>query len=135
MECCCHVCAGAPRCYSVMLDKLRKWVCRTVGPTLAASLETLGHRRSVASLSLFYRFYSSRSSSELPELVPLPDSHRMFTRYFNRLHYFSVTSLNSFSPRKSRLWNPLPVECFPLTNVLNRFESRVNRHLLPLDSF
>ena len=30
-------------------------VCRTVAPSLAASLEPLAHRRNVASLSLFYR--------------------------------------------------------------------------------
>ena len=91
MEYCCHIYAGAPSCYLVMLNKLRKWVCRTVGPTLTASLEPLGHRRNVVSLSLFCRFCSGRSSSELAELVLLPDPRGRFTRYSNRLHYFSVT--------------------------------------------
>ena len=40
-----------------MLDKLQKRVCRTVGPTLASFLEPLNHRKDVASLSLFYRYY------------------------------------------------------------------------------
>ena len=31
-------------------------ICRTIGPSLAASLEPLAHRRNVASLSLFYRY-------------------------------------------------------------------------------
>ena len=52
MEYCCHVWAGAPRCYLELLDKLQKRICRTVGPSLAASLEPLAHRRNVASLSL-----------------------------------------------------------------------------------
>ena len=44
MEYCCHVWAGAPRCYLELLDKLQKRICRTVGPSLAASLEPLAHR-------------------------------------------------------------------------------------------
>ena len=36
-----------------MLDKLQKQICKTVGPSLAASLEPLAHRRNVASLSFF----------------------------------------------------------------------------------
>ena len=57
MEYCCHVWAGAPSCYLDLLDKLQKRICRIVGPSLAASLEPFGHRRNVASLSLFYRYY------------------------------------------------------------------------------
>ena len=66
---CCHMWAGAPSCFLELLDVLRKWVCRTVGPSLAVSLETLAHRRNVASLSLFYRYYFGRCSSELAQLV------------------------------------------------------------------
>ena len=43
MEYCCHVRAGAPSCYLELLDKLQKWICRTVGPSLAVSLEPLAH--------------------------------------------------------------------------------------------
>ena len=39
IEYCCHVWAGAPSCYLELLDKLQKRICRTVGPTLATSLE------------------------------------------------------------------------------------------------
>ena len=44
MEYCCHVWAGAPSCYLELLDKLLKQICRTVGPSLDASLEPLAHR-------------------------------------------------------------------------------------------
>ena len=57
MEYCCHVWAGAPSCYLELLDKLQKRIYRTVGPSLAASVEPLAHCRNVASLSLFYRYY------------------------------------------------------------------------------
>ena len=43
MECCCHIWAGTPSCYLELLDKQQKRICRTVGPSLTASLETLAH--------------------------------------------------------------------------------------------
>ena len=61
-------------CYLELLDKLQKQICRTVGPSLSASLETLAHHGNVASLSLFYRHYFGRCSSELAELIQLPYS-------------------------------------------------------------
>ena len=107
MEYFCHVWAGAPSCYLELLDKLQKRICRTVGPSLAASLEPLAHRRNVASLSLFYRYYFGRCSSELAQLVPLPFSRGRSTHYYYRLYNFSVTIprcykdvyVNSFFPR------------------------------------
>ena len=74
MEYCCQVWTGAHNCYLELLDKLQKLTCMTVGPSLAASIEPLAHCRNVASLSLFYRYYFGRFSSELAELVPLPYS-------------------------------------------------------------
>ena len=137
MEYCCHVWAGAPSCYLGLLDKLQKRICRTVGPSLAASLEPLAHRRNVASLSLFYRYYFGRCFSELAQLVPLPCSQGRSTRYSDRLQH-SVTPprcykdvyVNSFFPSTDPLWNSLSIECFPLTYDLNGFKSRINRHLL-----
>ena len=43
IEYCCHVWGGAPSCYLELLDKLQKQICRTVGPSLAVSLEPLAH--------------------------------------------------------------------------------------------
>ena len=44
MEYCCHIWTGAPSCYLELLCKLQKQICRTVGPSLAASLEPLAQR-------------------------------------------------------------------------------------------
>ena len=82
MEYCCHVWAGAPSCYLELFDQLQKGIFRTVGPSLAASLESLAHCRNVATLSLFYRYYLGRCSSELAQLVPLPLSRGRSTRFF-----------------------------------------------------
>ena len=60
MEYCCHVWAGTPSCYLELLDKLQKQICRTVDPSLAASLEPLTQPWNVASLSLFCRCYFVR---------------------------------------------------------------------------
>ena len=127
MAYCCHVWAHAPSCYLELLDKLQKRICRMVGPSLAPSLEPLAHRQNVASLSLFYRYYFGRCSSELAQLVPLPFSRGRSTRYSERLHHFSVTIprcykdvyVNSFIPLTAKLWNSLPIECFPLTYDLS----------------
>ena len=53
MEYCCHVWAGAPSCYFELMLKLKKRICRTVGPSLAASLKPLVHCRNVVSLKVF----------------------------------------------------------------------------------
>lgn len=140
MEYCCHVWGGAPKCYLDLLDKLQRRICYHIGPTLSSSLDSLAHRRNVASLSLFYRYYFGRCSSELARLVPLPHERVRPTRYSHALHDFVVDMprfkkdfyRNSFFPRTASLWNSLPAECFPLTYNLNQFKANVNRHLLLL---
>ena len=91
MEYCYHVWTGAPSCYLELLDKLQKLICRTVGPSLATSLEPFAHCGNRSSLTLFYRNYFGRCSSELIQLVPLTYSQDRSTRYSDRLHNFSVT--------------------------------------------
>ena len=143
MEYCCHVWAGAPSCDLELLDKLQKRICRTVCPSLAASLEPLANRRNVASSSFFCRYDFGRCLYELAQLGPLPYSRGMSTQYSDRLHDFSVTIpryykdvyVNNFFPRTARLWNSLSIECFPLTYDLNGCKSRINRYLLTVGSF
>ena len=137
MEYFCHVWAGAPNFYLELLNKLQKLICRTVRPTLAASLEPLAHCQSVASLSLFYRYYFGRWSSELAQLVPLPYFQGRSACYSERLRDFSVTIprcyknvyVNSSFHCQARLRNSLPIECFPLIYDLNGFKCRINMHL------
>ena len=125
-----------------MLDKLQKRICRTVSLSFAASLEPLAHRRNMASLSLFYRYYFGRCSSELAQLVALHYSRERSTCYSDRLHDFSVTFprcykyvyVNSFFPRTARLWNSLPIECFLWTFDLSGFKFRINKQLSSVGS-
>ena len=95
------------------------------------------------SLSLFYRYYFSRYSSKLAQLVPLSYSGGRSTRYSDTLCDFFVTIprcykdvyVNSSFPLRARLWNSLSIECFSLTYDLSGFKYRINRHLLTLGSF
>ena len=117
MEYWCHVWASAPSCYLEFLDKLQKRICRTVGPSLAASIEPLAHCQNLASLSLFYGHYFGRCSSELAQLFPFPYSRGKSTGYSDRLHDFSVIIprcykdiyANSFFPHTAKLWNSLSI--------------------------
>ena len=91
MEYCCHVWAGALSCFVEFFDKR---TCKIVGPSLAASLEPLAHRQNIARLSLFYRHYFGRCSSELAELVPLSYSRGRSTRYSDRCMIFLLPFLD-----------------------------------------
>ena len=93
----------------------------------------------VASLYLLYMYYFCRCSSELEQMVPLHYSWERSTCYSDRLDDFSVTIPKCYNdvyffPRTARLWNSLPIECFPLAYDLNGCKSRINRHLLFLGS-
>ena len=115
MEYCCYVQSGNTSCYLEMLDKLPKRICRTIGPSLAASHETLAHqhrsRYSYRQIYLFYRYYFGRYSSELAQLVPLPYYWGRSICYFDRLHDILVTIpkcykdayVNSFSSHRQTL--------------------------------
>ena len=52
--------------------------------------------------------------------------------------FLDVTSMSmstvSFPAQLARLWNSLPIECFPLTFDLRSFKSRINTHLLNICS-
>ena len=127
---CCHVWAGASSCHLEILSKLQMQICRTVDPSIAASVEPLAHHWNGASSSLFWRYSFGRCYSELAQLVPLAFFWGKSTCYSDRLYNFSVTIprcyknvyVDCFCPGTSRLWNSLARECFPLTYNLNGFK-------------
>ena len=67
-----------------------------VGLSLAASFEPLAHYENVASLSLFYRYYIGRCSSELVQLVPFPFSRFLFLK--GDLLVILIDCINFLSP-------------------------------------
>ena len=112
-------------CYYSLFGVARpqKRICRAAGPSPTVSLKPLAYCWNVASLNLFYMYYFGKYLSELAELFPLPYSCRSSTRYSDRLHDLSTVIsrcykgvyVNSVVSHTARLWNFLPIECFPLT--------------------
>ena len=142
MEYCCHFWAGAPKCYLELFDMLQKRICRTVGPSLPASLEHLDHHQNVASLSYFYKNYIGRCPSELAQLVPLPYFRETSTYYSDKLHDVFVTIptcykniyINSFFLHTATLWN----SAFRMLSIdlwFTGFTPRINRYFLTESSF
>ena len=90
-EYCCHIWVGAPSCCLGLLDKLQKWIWRTLGPSLAVSLEPLFHRQNIASL-----IFSMGITLVNAHLNLLNWFHYVIleksTRYSDRLLDFSVTT-------------------------------------------
>ena len=140
MEYCCHLWAGAPAHILNLLDRIQNRVCNMIGPQLSLKLQPLSHRRNVASLSLFYKYFHGHCSAELERLVPSRKVFPCDTRLAARAHEFTVDEplitkdyrRTSFFPRTSSLWNSLPAECFPTTYNLQSFKSSVNKHLIQL---
>ena len=89
MEYCCHIWAGAPSFTWNFLTSLKNEYDRLLvlhfllllNPWLIVEMY----------LSLFYRYYFVKCSSELAKLVPLPFSRGRSARYSDRLYDCSVT--------------------------------------------
>ena len=106
-------------------------------PPLTDCLNSLSHRRNVASLSIFYRYFHAEYSSELANCMPPPFSRPRCTRLSTSSHPYSVhlpnarvnQYLHSFISYTRKLWNSFPLSVFPPAYDLNSFKRRVSRHL------
>ena len=138
MEYCCHLWAGAPAHLLNLLDRIQNRVSNMIGPQLSLKLQPLSHRRDVASLSLFYKYFHGHCSEELASLVPSRKIFTCKTRLAAKAHEFTVEEplisknfrRSSFFPRTSRIWNSLSSDCFPPSYNLQSFKCSVNKYLL-----
>ena len=120
------------------LDAVQKRLRSLVGEELFKTLQPLSHRRNVASLSLFYRYFHGRCSDELHQMVPPLKKFGRRTRLANTSHQYvldipkakSNFHSQSFFPRTAGIWNRLPQSCFPDTYDLGLFKSRVHKFFL-----
>ena len=139
MEYCSHIWGGSPRFHELgLLGRVQKRVIPLVGSGHSSDLQALSHRRDVASLNLFYKYYYGKCSSELVDLIPLKRFSVRSTHFSEQVHRHTVNSLlcrttfyqSSFFPRTAALWNSLTNECFPPDYDLTAFKGRVNKFLL-----
>ena len=72
----------------LLIGQLQKRVCRTVGPTLAASLSL---PLKYSQCKSFYRCYFEQCSSKLAEFALLSYPHRKSSRCSDKFHEFSFT--------------------------------------------
>jgi len=102
---------------------------------LTNSVQSLSHRRLVADLSIFYRYFRGHCSQEIKNIIPDPVRRVRTTRSSTYSHPFQVTLPNprtlshkaSFIPRTSPLWNSLPPTTSPESYNLSSFESNINK--------
>ena len=131
----CYACTGAPSCCLDMLDKLYKWVCRTVGTILLP----LWDPYSMGKTQIAYVFPIGII------LVDVPQNYLNWFLFFTLVgsplailidimnFLSSYIYVNSFIPCTDRILNFLPAEYFPLTYDMNGLNSRVIRYFLSLD--
>ncbi len=103
--------------HTALLDSVESKAFRLIRSPLTRCLLPLKSRRSVASLSIFCRYFHANCSSELancmPPLLPLPRCARLSPQAhpytFARVNQY----LHSFFPVSGKLWNSLPASVFP----------------------
>ena len=92
MEYCCHVLAGSHSWYLEFLDQLQKLICRTAGPSIAASLESLAHHRNVARL----RYYATFKVRKVELMFCRVNIFLQKTNTCNRLQAEQIFSLKMY---------------------------------------
>jgi len=85
MEYCCYIWSGAPAYHLLLLDRLQKRIVNLVGAEMGSTLHPLSHRRSIATLSLFSRYFHGKCSVGLSNLVPP-------ARVFGRKTRFTIST-------------------------------------------
>ena len=107
-------------CHLSLLDRVRKRIVNLVGEELGSLLQPLSHRRSVASLCLFYRYFHGKCATSVSNLVPSVRVFKRETRFSACSHPYTLalsrcrtkSYSNSFFPRTASLWNSLPGDMF-----------------------
>ena len=138
MEYASHVWGGST--HIALLNRVEAKAFRLINSSpLTDCLQPLSHRRNVASLALFYRYFHANCSSDLancvPPLLPRPYCTRLASSSQPYSVHLSNARVNqyfqSFIPFSGKLWNSLPASVFPPAYDLNCFKREVSRHLSP----
>ena len=88
VEYCSYIWDGAPQSGCLdLLHRVQKRLVNFIGFVLSSTLQPLSHRRVVASLSLFYKYYHGICSQELSPLVP---HGHLSVRFSESLYQYAV---------------------------------------------
>ena len=140
VEYCSHLWDGSAKYQLEALDSIQRRAIRLIGDEklVKAKLQSLEHRRKVASLSVFYKLHFGECAMELHNLIPPSPFYYRSTRRTETRHPYMVDIpstrtkrfASTFIMRTAKEWNNLPASVFPENYNLGVFKARVNRYLL-----
>ena len=135
-----HLWAGAPKSLLDFVHRIQSRSLKLIADDrVVSSITSLGHRRNVSCIVLFYQYYFVKWSSGLSELIPPPKVFTRNTRLSGRSHACTVATMfhrtthyreNFFFARTARLWNNLPADIFPTSFNISLLKARINQPFL-----
>jgi hypothetical protein len=133
IEYCSHVWGGSSSVW--VLERIDRRARRLIGaPEDEMNLQTLQQRRDIADLTILYKIYHHKCSTELHELLP-PDRIRCrHTRAEAEEHRFLLENITarterfkqSYLPRTIIKWNTLPERVFPIEYDPVKFKKNIS---------
>ena len=132
-----HLWVGAPPSTLNLVERLQKKAFRLIGDTTITNrIDTLDHRRKVGAVTLFYRYFYGRCSSEILGIVPQLHNSIRVSRQTAQAHPYVVASRfcrtvkfrGTFFSTSIRLWNRLPVHVFPSQYNPDLFKKNIHVH-------
>ena len=91
LEYCSHLWRGASKHLLNTLDAIQRRAIRLLGdPALTDTLDSIAHRRSVSTLSLFYTYYHGFCSDEIKSIIPPKTAFARNTRFSKIQHPYAL---------------------------------------------
>lgn len=119
--------------YPDILDKIpQKRICNFIGPNLTYRIHSISCHRKVSILWILYKYFHG-ICLQFHELKRSASFVTRF-RYFNSEIVKSNPNFysNSYFSRTSRLWNCILASSFCVNYDIQKWNSNVNRHFLPV---
>ena len=132
-----HLWIGAPPSTLNFVERLQNKAFRLIGDiNITNRIDSLGHRRKVGAVTLFYRYFYGHCSSELLGIIPPLHNSVIVTRKAAQAHPYVVTARfcrtvkyrGTFFSTAIRLWNNLPAHVFPPCYDPETFKKNIHSH-------